>query len=167
MLHTLRGLNCKAAKLVSFTPLHLYGLGSDALLECSFAGSPSPSITWITPLNLALHWNPNPTTPDEFSKHPYAHYSNLTVISDEDNARVQVLENGTLYIRNILRSDCGRYTCFATNPTANVTAYVVLSIDPVTIYHIKIVSILVGAATAVAFLFVTLLTQLLRHMYRR
>jgi hypothetical protein len=118
-------------------------------------------------MNLALHWNPNPITPDEFSKHPYAHYSNLTVISGEDSARVKVLENGTLYIRNILRSDCGRYTCFATNPTANVTAYVVLSVDPITIYHIKIVSILVGAATAVAFLFVTLLIQLLRYLYHR
>jgi len=167
MLHTLRGLNCKATQLVSSTPPLLYGLGSDALLECSFAGSPSPSITWITPMNLALHWNPNPTIPDEFSKHPYAHYSNLTVLSGEDKARVQILDNGTLYIRNILRSDCGRYTCFATNPAANVTAYVVLSLDPITIYHIKIVSILVGAASAVAFLFAILLIHLLKYVYQR
>lgn len=167
MLHTLRGLNCKATRLLSSTPPHLYELGSDGLLECSFTGSPSPSITWITPMNLALHWNPNPTMPDEFSKHPYAHYSNLSVISVEDSARVQVLENGTLYIRNILRSDCGRYTCFATNPTANVTAHVVLSIDPITIYRIKIVSISVGAAAALAFLLVVLFIQLLLYLYNR
>ena len=167
MLHTLRGLNCKATQLVSSTPTLLYGLGSDALLECSFDGSPSPSITWITPTNLILHWNPNPTIPDEFSKHPYAHYSNLTVISVEDSSRVQVLENGTLYIRNILRSDCGRYTCLATNPMANVTTYVLLRIDPTTIYNIKIVSILVGAASAIAFLCATLFIQLLQYLYYR
>lgn len=167
MLHILRGLNCKGTQLVSSTPSLLYGLGSDALLECSFDGSPSPSITWITPTNLVLHWNPNPTIPDEFSKHPYAHYSNLSVISVEDSSRVQVLENGTLYIRNILRSDCGRYTCLATNPMANVTTYVLLSIDPTTIYNIKIVSILVGAASAIAFLFATLFIQLLRYLYHR
>jgi len=167
MLHTLRGLNCKATQFVSSTPSLLYGLGSDALLECSFDGSPSPSITWITPTNLILHWNPNPTTPDEFSKHPHAHYSNLTVISEEDRSRVQVLENGTLYIRNILRSDCGRYTCLATNPMANVTTYVLLRIDPTTIYNIKIVSILVGAASAIAFLCATLFVQLLQYLYHR
>jgi hypothetical protein len=105
--------------------------------------------------------------PDEFSKHPHAHYLNKTVISAEDNARLQVLDNGTLYIHNVLRSDCGRYTCFATNPSANVTAYVVLNVDPVTIYHIKIISILVGAASAVAFLFATLLAQLLKYVYHR
>lgn len=167
MLHTLRGLNCKATQLVSSTPALLYGLGSDALLECSFDGSPSPSITWITPTNLILHWNPNPTIPDEFSNHPYAHYSNLTVISVEDSSRVQVLENGTLYIRNILRSDCGRYTCLGTNPMANVTTYVLLRIDPTTIYNIKIVSILVGAASAIAFLCATLFIQLLQYLYHR
>lgn len=167
MLHTLRGLNCKATQLVGSTPPLLYRLGSDALLECSFDGSPSPSITWITPTNLILHWNPNPSMPDEFSKHPHAHYLNGTVISAEDNIRVQVLDNGTLYIHGILRSDCGRYTCFATNPAANVTAYVVLRVDPVTIYHIKIISILVGAASAVSFLFATLFIQLLRYVYHR
>jgi len=167
MLHTLRGLNCKATQLVSSTPSLLYGLGSDALLECSFDGSPSPSITWVTPTNLILHWNPNPTIPDEFCKHPHAHYSNLTVISAEDSSRVQVLENGTLYIRNVLRSDCGRYTCLATNPMANVTTYVLLRIDPTTIYNIKIVSILVGAASAIAFLCATLFIQLLQYLYHR
>jgi Leucine-rich repeat (LRR) protein len=167
MLHTLRGLYCKATRLVSSSPPLLYRLGSDALLECSFDGSPSPSVTWVTPTNLILHWNPNPSMPDDFSKHPYAHYENETVISAEDNARVQVLDNGTLYIRNILRSDCGSYICFATNPAANVTAYVTLSVDPITIYRIKIISILVGAASALAFLFATLLVQLLRYVYHR
>ncbi|KAJ4429323.1 leucine-rich repeat and immunoglobulin-like domain-containing nogo receptor-interacting protein 3 [Periplaneta americana] len=168
MLLTLRGLNCKATQLISTTPPLLYGLGSNALLHCSFSGSPHPSITWVTPTNLAFHWNPNPTNiHQEFYKHPYAHYSNMTIISDDDGARIRVLDNGTLYIRNIIRSDCGRYTCFATNPTANVTAYVMLNVDPITIYRIKIVSILVGAACAVGFLLATLLVNLLRYLYHR
>ncbi|PSN37673.1 hypothetical protein C0J52_05613 [Blattella germanica] len=167
MLLTLRGLNCKATQLVNTTPPQLYELGTDALLECTFIGSPTPSITWITPTNLVFHWNPNPNIPDGFSKHPYAHYSNLSIISGDDNARVKVLENGTLYIQNILRSDCGEYTCFASNPTANVTAHVTLRVDPITIYHIKIISILVGAASAVAFLCATLFVQLLRYLYHR
>jgi hypothetical protein len=167
LLRTLRGLYCKGTRLLSSTPPLLYRLGSDALLECSFDGSPSPSVTWVTPTNLILHWNPNPSMPDEFSKHPHAHYLNGTTISAEDNARVQILDNGTLYIHNVLRSDCGRYTCFATNPAANVTAYVSLSVDPITIYHIKIISILIGAASALAFLFATLLIQLLKYVYHR
>ena len=167
MLATLRGLNCKAARLVSTTPPLLYPLGTDALLECSFTGSPSPSITWITPTNLAFHWSPSLTSPPEFSSHPHAHYSNLTPITGDDSARVKVMENGTLYIHNILRGDCGVYTCFASNPTANVTAHVRLYVDPITIYNIKIVSILVGAASALAFLLTTLLVQFLRYLYRR
>ncbi|KAJ9588997.1 hypothetical protein L9F63_017692, partial [Diploptera punctata] len=167
MLLTLRGLNCKDTQLVNTTPPLLYELGTDALLECSFTGSPSPSITWVTPTNLAFHWSPSPTSLNEFSKHPNAHYSNLTLISSDDSARFKVLENGTLYIQNVLRSDCGVYTCFASNPTGNVTAYVTLNVDPITIYRIKIVSILVGAASALAFLFATLLVQLVAYLYHR
>ena len=167
MFVTLRGLNCKATQLVSTTPPLLYQLGTDALLECSFTGSPSPSITWVTPTSLAFHWNPNPVLPHQFSSHPDAHYSNLMPLRSDNNARIKVLENGTLYIQNILRSDCGIYTCFASNPTANATAQVTLRVDPITIYNIKIVSILVGAASALAFLFATLLVQFIRYLYQR
>nr|CAD7568569.1 unnamed protein product [Timema californicum] len=165
MLLTLRSLNCKPTDFVSSTPTQLYPLEADAFLECNFIGSPAPSIIWVTPTSLVLHWNLHgvPTS----LKHPQAHYSNLSMISNEDKARIQVLENGTLHIQNIMRSDCGHYTCFASNPLANATSHVTLHIDPITIYRIKIHSLLVGAVAAVLFLLLTLFVQLLRYIFHR
>lgn len=164
MLRILNHTNCKAPDLVSSSPLTLYRLQTDALLECKFAGNPPPSLTWITPTRNIFHWNPDPLTPDIFHKHGIAHdqyYRNI------ENSRVRVLEDGSLLVGNIHREDCGTYLCFASNPTANVTAEVILNIDPMTMFEIKMYSLLCGAICAAAFLGLTLLVQALRFIFYR
>lgn len=166
MLPILRHANCKAPELVSSSPLTLYRLQSDALLDCKFSGNPAPSLTWITPTSMVYHWNPEPLIPDIFHKHGVAHDQYYNPI-DNTKSRVRILDNGSLFIRDIHREDCGTYLCYATNPSANVSAEVVLNIDPMTMFEIKIYSLICGAICAAAFLGLTLLVQFVRYVFHR
>lgn len=166
MIRILNHTNCKPPILVSNSPLTLYRLQKDALLECKFTGNPMPSITWITPTRMVFHWNPEPLIKDIFHKHGVAHDQYYHAI-DNSKSRVRVLDDGSLFIGDIHREDCGTYLCFATNPLANLTAEVVLNIDPMTMLEIKMYSLLCGALCAAGFLGLTLLVQFLRYIFFR
>lgn len=163
MLQTLRYLECSPPFLVQATKTQQYLLLSPVLLECEFSGNPAPSLTWVTPSGLVLHWVPDPGFPDAFIEHPKVHSwrSDRPVV---DDGRIRVLENGSLYIATLLRQDVGKYKCTAVNPIANETVYVTLHMDPITLHNIKIFSILVGAISTAAFLLLTLAVQLLRYL---
>lgn len=166
MLTILRHTNCKPPELIVSSPLTLYRLRSDAYLQCKFAGNPPPSITWVTPTQNVFHWNPDSLTPDIFQKHGAAHDEHYQPI-DLSTSRVRVLEDGSLFVGDIHREDCGTYLCLATNPSANVTAEVILNIDPMTMFEIKMYSLLCGAICAAAFLGLTLFVQALRYIFHR
>lgn len=164
ILKTLRYLECSPPYLVRTTKTQQYLLLSSVLLECEFSGNPAPSLTWVTPSGLVLHWVPDPGFPDAFVEHPKVHswMSDRPVVDDN---RIRVLENGSLYIATLLRQDVGKYKCTAVNPIANETVYITLHMDPITLHNIKIFSILVGAISAAAFLLLTLAVQLLRYLF--
>ncbi|XP_076676596.1 uncharacterized protein LOC143373322 isoform X1 [Andrena cerasifolii] len=164
ILNTLRYLDCTPPFLAYATPAeHTHLLLNSVLLECEFNGNPPPSLTWVTPTLKVLHWNPDPAFPDAFVEHPPVHGWEQSV-PFVDDGRVRILENGSLYITTLLRQDVGQYKCFAVNPIANATTYISLQMNPITLHKIKILSIMVGAASATAFLLLTLLTQLLRYL---
>lgn len=166
ILQTLRYLECSPPILVQVTKTQQYLLLSSVLLECEFSGNPAPSLTWVTPNGLVLHWVPDPGFPDAFVEHPKVHswLSDRPVVDDK---RIRVLENGSLYITRLLRQDVGKYKCTAVNPIANETVYVTLHMDPITLHNIKIYSILVGAISAAVFLLLTLAVQLLRYLFMK
>lgn len=168
LIQTLRSLNCQPPSLVNKSETRLYKLRSEAYLECNFKGSPHPSITWVTPNFDVYHYNPDPTSPDIFSDHPSSHHIDMSAITDEtDPPRLEILDNGTLHILDVLRLDGGVYTCLASNPLSNVTTQVVVHIDPIFMDDIKINSLIVGALSAAGFLALTLLFQLLRCLCSR
>lgn len=166
MLPTLQHLNCTKPRIVFKTPTKLYRLKSDALLECRYAANPPPSITWVTPRREVFHWNPDLSIPDVFSKHPLAHDQYMTPMRVIP-PRIQVLDNGTLWVKNVTRADCGRYTCYASNPIANLTENVLLHIDPADWNQIKIISLIVGTQSAAGFLGLTLFVQFLRYIFNK
>ncbi|XP_003702256.1 uncharacterized protein LOC100877838 [Megachile rotundata] len=163
ILQTLRYLKCTPPYLTYATPTQQYLLLSSVLLDCEFNGNPTPSLTWVTPALKVLHWNPDPAFPDAFVEHPPVHGWEQSV-PFVDDGRVRILENGSLYITTLLRQDVGQYKCFAVNPIANATTYISLQMNPITLNRIRIISILVGAACATAFLLLTLLLQLLYYL---
>ncbi|XP_017778537.1 PREDICTED: immunoglobulin domain and leucine-rich repeat-containing protein 2-like [Nicrophorus vespilloides] len=166
MIPTLQHLNCTGPRIMYKTPTSLYRLKSNALLECRYSANPPPSITWVTPTREVYHWNPDPSVADIFHKHPHAHNQHLEPMRNIP-PRIQILDNGTLFIINVTRADCGRYTCYASNPVANETSDVLLHIDPTDWNHIKILSIFVGLQCAATFLALTLLIQFLRYILNK
>lgn len=167
MLTILNNTNCKPPVLIESSPLSLHRLQTDAKLQCIFDGNPLPSITWITPTRDVYHWNPEPSQPDIFHKHGIAHDQYYRPI-DYSKSRVKVHEtDGSLFITDIHRQDSGTYICLASNPSGNVTVEVVLNIDPMTMFEIKMYSLLCGGICAAAFLGLTLLVQALRHIFYR
>lgn len=166
MIPTLQHLNCTGPKITYKTPTNKYRLKSNALLECSFSSNPPASITWVSPNRLVYHWNPDPNIKDIFHKHPHAHNIHMNPMRTIP-PRIQVLDNGSLFIQNVTREDCGRYICYASNPIANSTEFVLLHIDPIDWNHIRILSLIVGFQCAAIFLGITLLVQFLRYILNR
>lgn len=163
----LRYLNCTAPSLLRATPTEKWLIRTEVVLECEFTGNPAPSVAWITPTLRIFHWNPDPSFPDVFVRHPRVHDWEVAQEDFVDDGRVRLLENGSLYISKLLREDVGLYKCFAINPIANTTAYVTLHMDPITRYNIKLISLAVGLASAVGFLLLTLFVQFLRYLFVR
>lgn len=163
-LQTLRYLKCSPPILMRATSTQQHLLLSSVLLECEFSGNPAPSLTWVTPSGLVLHWMPDPGFPDAFVEHPHIHRW-LSTEPIVDDGRIRVLENGSLYISTLLRKDVGKYKCMAVNPIANETVYVTLHMDPITLHNIKVFSIVIGAISAAAFLLLTLSMQFLRYLF--
>lgn len=167
-LEALGYLNCTPPFLSHATSnTLLHRLNNSALLECEFNGNPAPSLTWVTPNLEIFHWNPDPAFPDTFHHHPIDHNVNNLMKRISNDGRIRILDNGSLFITNLLRQDVGRYKCFAVNPIANFTTYLDLKMDPITYHQIKMFSIAVGALSAIAFLLLTLFVQLLRHLFDR
>lgn len=147
--------------------MHQFLLGGEAHLECNFIGNPTPSITWLTPDRRTYHWAPpedDREGPSLFWEHPHAHGDSLSPVED---ARVRVNPFGALLISRVLRSDTGRYTCFASNALANATQTVILRLDPATMHEIQLVSLAVGGLWALAFLITTLIVQALRALFKK
>nr|XP_022913358.1 immunoglobulin domain and leucine-rich repeat-containing protein 2 [Onthophagus taurus] len=166
MITPLQHLNCTGPTIMYKTPTKQYRLKTNALLECKYTANPPPSITWVTPKREVYHWNPDPSIPDVFRKHPHAHDQHEIPLR-QIPPRIQVLDNGTLYIQNVTREDCGRYRCYASNPIANTTRDVLLHIDPTDWNNIRLYSILVGFYCAAGFLGLTLLVQLFRYILNK
>ena len=168
LIQTLRSLNCQPPVLINKTETRKYKLRSDAYLDCNFKGSPHPSITWVTPNLDVYHYNLDPSIPSLFSDHYPAHHGDLSkIVETSSKSRLEILDNGTLHILDVLREDAGIYTCLASNPVSNVTAHVTLHIDPIFIYDININGLFFGALSATGFLAFTLFIQLLRYLLRK
>uniref|UniRef100_A0AAX7TXB1 DCC netrin 1 receptor n=1 Tax=Astatotilapia calliptera TaxID=8154 RepID=A0AAX7TXB1_ASTCA len=75
-------------------------LGSDAVLECSASGYPTPSIQWRTGEELIQSWN----------------------------KKYSLLAGSNLIIRSVTDDDSGSYSCTASNKNHNITAYAELSV---------------------------------------
>lgn len=145
IIRVLQHINCGKPYLIYSTKDQTYHLFTDAVLECSFAGTPGPEVVWRTPYGEILRLDEGKDDPTAKFQLKQLHHSVLkgTPINQKyqqaiDSAmkneslteRVRqgpgltLLENGMLKVHNISRLDAGLYSCFAVNIMGNATTNV-------------------------------------------
>lgn len=142
-------LNCVENTHQELKPM-VFELGHTAMLNCNNEED-LPILVWTTPSNLTMTLN---------FKEEY---------KSNTNDRISLLENGTLRISRILREDCGLYKCTFRDDInlMNLTSKVIVQLDPITFYRIKILSILAGIISAATFLAVTIIVQMIKASMKR
>lgn len=172
--------NCTAASALTRKEPVDVRPGSSALLECQVTGNPRPNMRWITPQLMVLHWYPDveedvgddgdhsplPKVPIE-RYHPASHDRMGNPLAEEQHSHVQVLRNGNLFVTKANSADAGPYWCVADNSLGSANSSVALRLDYDILSQVKVVSVLVGLASAVAFMLAMLLVQLLNTVLDR
>ncbi|KAL1459844.1 hypothetical protein WDU94_011797 [Cyamophila willieti] len=158
LIPTLRALNCTPAEITYTTTQTYFFPKQNITLDCVVSGEPTPTITWLTPQGLTLHWIPEYSVSATFKHHPTVHDVNMVPIQEN---HLVVLHNGSLLIQDFNRGDRGNYSCFVSNPFSNTTRLIPVTMDPIIIYYAKMESIAFGFLCAFLFLLGTLLVQLL------
>lgn len=133
IIRVLQHINCVKPYLISATKSQTYNLFADAVLECSFAGTPGPEIIWRTPHGEILRLDENKEDKTAKFQLMQLHKSVLpedlnyweildsAMNSEKKGTGIMLLENGTLTVHNISRADSGLYSCFAVNIMGNAT----------------------------------------------
>ena len=128
--------------------------GSSAVLVCN-GNHDSQLIQWRTPqkILLAMGLESEPVANATMSS-----LSNLTTetiafnVSTNSRQRVQLLNNGSLVIKNVVRADAGLYLCSWGNFSKNESFAIHFRLDYDIIFSTKIKSMLFGATCAGLFL---------------
>lgn len=143
--------------------IQLIEMRSNATIDCQIVGNPPPSITWVTPMGLVLHY----TVPESqiFTDHPPIHQQDMSTTDVDD--RVKIISHGVLYIKYVLRTDAGLYTCFASNRLANLTTHITIHLDRDTFYNFKLTSIIIGISCAAGFLLMTFIGHLVVFIFKK
>lgn len=155
-----RNMDCRNATVVEHTTEAHFRLFTSAVLSCRVDGSPAPSITWTTPHKLRFNWTA------EYG----ASVGNTSLnghVDRGDCPKFVLLQNGDLFVREVQRGDSGHYRCTATNVLGHHTVAIRLTLDYDFLVNVKIVSVLVGCATAFGFLVITMVVMLISAILRR
>nr|XP_018899822.1 PREDICTED: leucine-rich repeat neuronal protein 1 [Bemisia tabaci] len=137
-------LRCDEPQIIYNSPLTYYMLLSGAMLDCLAVGHPEPTITWFTPNGITFH---DPLFNE--TNHPKVH-DNQRIAIETDT--MNVMANGSLHIKKVLREDVGNYTCFVLNKNGNISAVTTIRLDPDTFNKRQFMSFAVGIFCAVIFL---------------
>lgn len=153
-------------------------VGKSATFFCDVEGNPSPMVTWILPLNRRLYFHrshplihmEHASKSDVAQKviHPSWHDSSSYRSDLEDHPeRIVVLQDGSLYIDYILRTDAGPYSCIVQNSRSKFSMHYILRLDFEYFNEIKIMSCLVGLACAASFFMLNLIYAFTSALARR
>lgn len=177
----LNDLHCGEISVGANTTKYETAIGGSVILHCDWTGNPPPLIKWITPRGHTLiyygsHplvWKSHPTEEDVQKSGPFHidhtwHYSSsyqsdLIQYSD----RIIVLNDGSLFIDYMLRSDTGTYMCIAENSQNKTSIDITLLIDPTIFVEIKLWSLLIGLTCATSFFMLNLIYALISALIRR
>ncbi|XP_021364071.1 leucine-rich repeats and immunoglobulin-like domains protein 3 [Mizuhopecten yessoensis] len=161
--------------------LLFFPIGKSANLLCDVEGHPSPTITWILPHNRQISFHNSHllihkehTAKSEIDQNIMLHkrpswHNSGSYRSDIENHpdRIIVLQDGSLYIDYIMRSDAGPYSCVVQNSRSKFSINFVLRLNYEIITEVKIMSLFVGLACAASFFMLNLIYAFTSALARR
>lgn len=177
----LESLHCGEISVSTNTTNLQTKIGSSAILNCEWKGNPPPIVTWITPRGKkmvyfgshALVGRSHFSVEDVKNHgifhmdHPWhnssSYQSDLVQYSD----RIIILNDGSLFIDYMLRSDSGPYKCIVENSKNITSTEIFLLIDESILNDIMIWSILIGLACAASFFMLNLTYAVISALVRR
>jgi Leucine-rich repeat (LRR) protein len=142
IVRILRHINCIKPILIFATKNQTYEVFNDAVLECSFAGTPASQIIWQTPHGEILRHDESHVDVNAKFQLEQLHQSVLKdahalekyrqIIDKEMKSEnltermrqghgITLLEKGYLRVHNISRLDAGLYSCYAGNIMGNAS----------------------------------------------
>lgn len=150
-IENINEFNC-SAKINFLSDSNTFQLTKKGIINCVAYGNPHPAITWLVPGGLTFHKNKEADT--NISNHPDVHNWDLNQI---DNQPIEVSKNGSLHILRMLRNNIGNYTCYASNKFGNDSKIIEVHLDSGIFYSIKMNALILGIASAMGFLMLTIL----------
>lgn len=155
-------LNCEAPDAITPSNKWIQARGGQsALLECNVTANPPQSVLWLTPKQKVFRYNNNN------SEGWISHHIQEVQEAAELNPRFEVLTSGHLFIREVTRSDTGRYKCFAFNSVGNTSIVTFMGLEDTPLRNLYVESLLFGFACAALFLLTTLIVQLINYLMDR
>ena len=167
-------LHCSEVKIVNFTSSMKAKIGKSVRFICQASSYPTAEIVWITPRKKVLEYHKYhpfsihehlPVMDQEAQArfhaiHDYHAYSSYYSESESREDRITIMQDGSLYIDYVLRSDAGPYICEAKNPRNSTSVVINFTLDYQIINQVKIWSIIVGAICAGSFFLLNLIYSL-------
>lgn len=141
------------AKIYHTSGLTTLQLTRRGIINCMSYGNPPPAITWLVPGGLTFHKNKE--SDSNISHHPNVHNWDLNQM---DSQSLLIDKNGSLHILRMLRNNVGNYTCYVSNKYGNDSKTVEVHLDSGVFFNIKINALILGIASALGFLMLTILS---------
>lgn len=178
-------LYCGEVAIVNFTESVTAKLGKPVRFTCKTTGDPTAEIIWVTPRKRVLkYYNYHPYSLDllkeqssvmdtpssvkfQETQNWYTQASSYYTEFETLEDRITMLQDGSLYIHYVLRSDAGPYMCIAENPRNSTSVVIQFTLDYQIINEVKIWSIIVGSICAGSFFLLNLIVSLVSAGVRK
>ena len=158
----IEALECEAPEAITPSDEWIQARGGQsALLECNVTANPPQSVLWLTAKQEVFRYNT--TNNNIWISHQVHKVEDMAIF----NPRIEVLASGHLLIREVRRSDSGRYKCFAFNSVGNTSIVTFMGLEDTPLRNLYTESLLFGFACAALFLLITLLVQLINYLMDR
>ena len=161
---------CEAPDVVEGNTTLWFKIASGAVIDCLVSGQEKTKITWITSKKQIFLYDPRKqdlysSDPDRPGYHDGHYWHNDRSYHDlsEQQGRISVLYNGSLYIDYVTRVDAGNYTCIADNGYLNETVIIEVRLAYAVLSWLKLYTMIWGFFCAFTFFFVAMVTSAIRY----
>lgn len=156
-------LDCRKPRVLDYTKDARHGVGTSAVLDCTTSGHPRPQITWMTNRNVKITYSELDAERALFESIFLSGMDSYVQQYEQEN-RMFVLPNGSLFIAYVTRKEGGTYQCVATNEHGNDTVFVEVQLNYQVMSTVAVMSIIVGFLTATGFFFIAVIIGIARYL---